>query len=75
MIYIWNIYEPADADYPGEDPFDVFLYSLRQEDVPHINDTIHVEGQRKKIIAIQQDHRRNELLASNEEQYYKICVN
>lgn len=75
MTYIWNIYEPADTANPGDDPFDVFLYALRKEDVPHTNDTIHVDGQRKKIIAIQIDHRRNETLACDDELYYKVCVN
>jgi len=75
MTYIWNIYEPADPVNPGEDPFDVFLYSLRKEDIPHANDIIHVEGERKRIIAIEKDHRRNELLACDEEFYYKVCVN
>jgi len=75
VTYIWNIYEPADAGDPGDDPFDVFLYALRKEDVPHTNDPIHVEGQRKRIIAIQKDQRRNELLASHDEEYYKVCVN
>ena len=75
MIYIWNIYEPADPQYPGEDPFDIFVYSLRRDFAPRLNETIFLEGQRHLVFAIEADNSRNEVNPfASEEQIYKVCV-
>ena len=74
MTYIWNIYETADDVCTAADPFDIFLYSIRKDEAPLANDVIHIEGQRRRIIAIMPDHRRNEVNAFADERYFKVCV-
>jgi len=74
MTHIWNIYEPADPNNPGDDPFDIFLYSLRREEAPQLNALIYVEGKRCRAIAIAIDHSRNDVNAFDGECYYKVAV-
>lgn len=74
MQHIWNIYESGDPDCPGPDPFDVFLYAIRKDEEPRYADLLYVEGQRCRVIAVAEDRGRNEVAASEEERYWKICV-
>lgn len=74
MTHIWNIYQPADLAEPGPDPFDVFVYSLRRSDEPHLGDCIYVEGCRCKVIALAPDRNRMEMIAAQDESYWKVCV-
>lgn len=73
-IHIWNIYETGDPECTGPDPFDIFIYAIRREDEPHMNDTLYVEGRQCKVIALMSDVMKNEMLASPGEKYWKVCV-
>lgn len=74
-MYIWNIYEPCDpVNYDPEDPFDIFIYSLRRDDAPLANAPLYVEGRRCRIIAIVPDQAQNEVCVSGSDSYYKVCV-
>jgi hypothetical protein len=76
MTYIWDIYEPADAQcYNAEDPFDIFIFSLRRDEAPRVGSAITVEGRMRRIIAVAIDHNKNEVFGLGGEQYYKVCVN
>lgn len=74
MTHIWNIYETGDPLEPGPDPFDVFLYMLRKEEEPVINEVLFVEGQCRRIFAIERDLRKEEAIGLPGEQYWKVCA-
>mgnify|MGYP003297202887 CR=1 FL=1 len=75
MTYIWNIYEPCDPiNYDPEDPYDIFVYSLRKEDAPQPNAPMYIEGRRCRIVAIKPDTGMNSVNVSTDEKYYKVCV-
>jgi len=74
MTHIWNIYEPCDAQDIGDDPFDIFVYSLRQEEAPHVGTPIYVEGRRCRIIAVAKDHGKTEVYGFGDVEYHKVCV-
>ena len=74
MIHIWNIYETGDPYCPGPDPYDIFIYAVRHDEEPHLNDTLHVEGRLCHIFALMPDVMKNEMLAGPEERYWKVCV-
>ena len=75
MTYIWDIYEPADAQcYNADDPFDIFIFSLRRDEAPHAGSAITVEGRMRRIIAVAIDHKKNEVLGFGRDCYYKVCV-
>jgi hypothetical protein len=74
MIHVWNIYEPCDPRDLGDDPFDIFVYSLRREEAPLLNAPIYLEGRRCRIVAIAKDHSKTEVFGFGEEQYHKVCV-
>lgn len=75
MTYIWNIYEPADPnDYDQEDPYDIFVYSLRKESAPELNAPLYVEGRMCHIIACRIDRAQNEVTVNGDECYYKVAV-
>jgi len=74
MTHIWNIYEPFDPEYLGNDPYDIFVYTLRRDEPPHMGDPIYIEGRHCRIVATAPDHSRTELLASDDERYYKVCA-
>ena len=75
MTYIWDIYEPADANaFDVADPFDIFVHSLRRDEPPHAGMTITLEGRLRRIIASAIDHNKNEVFGFGEECYYKVCV-
>ena len=46
MTHVWNIYEPCDPQDLGDDPFDIFVYTLRREEAPLLNAPIYLEGRR-----------------------------
>ena len=73
-IHIWNIYETGDPDCPGPDPYDVFIYAVRHEEEPRINDTLYVEGRQCRVIALTPDVMKNEMLAISGEKYWKVAV-
>ena len=75
MEYIWNIYESLESlDLTQDDPFDVFVYSQRMEEPPHLGDCVYVEGSQRKIIACQVDHNRMDVLVQEDMVHYKVCV-
>ena len=74
MTHVWNIYNPGDPECPGPDAFDIFVYSLRRNDEPHLGDVLYVEGQRCRVIALARDHNRNEMIAQDAEVYWKVCA-
>lgn len=74
MTHIWNIYEPCDPSDLGEDPYDIFVYTLRRDEAPHLGDPIYIEGRHCRIVATAHDHSRTELLASDDECYHKVCA-
>lgn len=74
MTYVWNIYEPADPHDIGEDPFDIFVYSLRKEEAPLLNELVYIEGRRCHIISFALDHSKSEVYGFGQELYYKVCV-
>jgi len=74
MTHIWNIYESIDSFEPAPDPFDVFLYMIRKEEEPVINDILFVEGQCRRIFAIERDLRKEEAIGLPGEQYWKVCA-
>lgn len=74
MIHIWNIYETGDPDCPGPDPYDVFVYAVRKDEEPRLNDTLYVEGCQRRVIALTADVMKNEMLANPGEKYWKVCV-
>lgn len=74
MTYIWNIYEPADAQDMGEDPFDIFVYALRRDDAPHVGDLVYLEGANHRVVACRPDHSMTEVMVTDDAIYYKVCV-
>jgi hypothetical protein len=75
MDCIWNIYEPSDTEqYDQEDPFDVFLFALRKEDVPQRNSLLYVEGRQRRIIAVKVDTALSQVCGFDTVSYYKVCV-
>lgn len=74
MTYIWNIYEPCDPTDLGEDPFDVFVYTLRRDNPPQVGEAIYLEGRKCRIVAIAIDHSKTEVFGFGEEKYYKVCA-
>lgn len=75
MEYIWNIYEPLEPqDLAVEDPFDVFVYSQRMDEPPHLGDCVFVEGRQCKVIACQVDRNMNDVQVQDNVLYYKVCV-
>lgn len=74
MTHIWNIYEPADPQDLTSDPFDIFVYSLRQGEEPFVGHPLFIEGRRVKIIAIKPDLRRTETNGDPQECFYKVAV-
>ena len=74
MIHVWNIYEPCDPAEPGDDPFDIFVYSLRREEQPLVGEPIYLEGRKCRVIAIARDQSRSEVYGFGEEQYWKVCA-
>ncbi|MDO4497177.1 MAG: hypothetical protein Q4B58_05045 [Bacteroidales bacterium] len=74
MTHIWNIYESGDPYEPSPDPFDIFVYTVRREQEPFINDVLFVEGECKRIFAVERDYRREENLGLPGECYWKVCV-
>ena len=75
MDCIWNIYEPFEfSNYNIEDPFDVFLFSLRKNEIPQRNSFLYVEGKQRRIIAVKTDAALNEVCGFDAVSYYKVCV-
>lgn len=74
MIHIWNIYETGDPDCPGPDSYDVFVYAVRRDEEPRLNDTLYVEGSQCRVIALMADVIKNEMVANSGEKYWKVCV-
>ena len=74
MTYIWNIYEPCDPGDIGEDPFDIFVYSLRKEEAPHVGDLIYIEGSNHRVVACRADHDLSYVQVQDDAVYYKVCV-
>ena len=75
MTFILNIYQPCDvSDYNQEDPFDIFVCTLRQEEEPQLNALVYVEGKKCRIVAVKADAKRREVSIDAEERYYKVCV-
>lgn len=74
MTYIWNIYEPIDRSDITGDPYDVFVYALRQDEAPHIGDLVYIEGSNHKVIACTPDHNMTDVQAQAGTLYYKVCV-
>lgn len=74
MKYIWNIYQPYDPTDLGDDPFDIFVYSIRMDEEPFLNCSLYVEGKPCKIVSIQKDHGLSETTGFDNEQYFKVAV-
>jgi len=74
MTHIWNIYESVDSFEPSPDPFDVFVYMVRKEKEPVINDVLFVEGECRRIFAIERDLRKEEAIGLPDERYWKVCA-
>lgn len=74
MSYIWNIYEPCDPHDIVGDPYDIFVYSVRKDNLPHIGDLIVVEGYNHRVIACTPDHNLTEVQVGDDVLYYKVCV-
>lgn len=74
LQYVWNIYEPCDPSLITDDPFDVFIFSLRKDEEPHVGECIYIEGSRSRIVAIAPDHNRTEMLGDGKERYWKVCA-
>lgn len=74
MQYIWNIYEPCDPTDINADPYDIFVYSLRKDEEPHVGDLVYVEGRNHKVIACTPDWSQTEVQAVGDDTYYKVCV-
>lgn len=74
MIHIWNIYEPCDPKHLNDDPFDIFVYTLRRDDPPHIGEPIYIEGRLCRIVATAPDTSRTDVLGFGLECYHKVCA-
>lgn len=74
MTHIWNIYEPCDPSDLGDDPFDIFVYTLRREEKPHVGEPIYLEGRRCRIVAVAADISKTEVFGFDSEQYWKVCA-
>lgn len=74
MEYIWNIYEPCDPSDLGEDPFDIFVYTLRRSEPPRLGDPIYLEGRRCRIVAAVPDQSKTDVYGFGQELYYKVCA-
>lgn len=74
MTHIWNIYEPCDPKDLGDDPFDIFVYTLRREEAPRLGDPIYIEGRHCRIVAIADDHSKTEVYGFGKEKYHKVCA-
>lgn len=75
MEYIWNIYESLEAqDCMGADPFDVFIYSQRMTEPPHLGDCVFVEGRQCKVVACLMDRNLTDIQVQEDAVYYKVCV-
>ena len=74
MIHVWDIYEPCDPHDLGADPFDIFVYTLRREEPPHLGEPIYLEGRQCRIVAVAPDMGKTEVYGFGEEVYHKVCA-
>lgn len=74
MTYIWNIYEPCDPTDIGDDPFDIFIFTLRRDDPPHVGGQLYVEGRNRRIVTCVPDRNLTDVNVFDGECYYKVCV-
>lgn len=74
MTYIWNIYEPCDPQDLTDDPYDIFIYSLHKDEVPHVGDLVYVEGCNHRVVACKPDYGRTEVMVVDDAVIYKVCI-